>query len=75
MAQQLHSQDMGFASSLLNQGRGTTTTGTGTAAGATGGGLGGAFSDFGTMLGYLIASGAFKKKAGAGGPPLYGVGW
>jgi len=64
VARNFQNQDLGLASTLLGQGRGTTTTQSGNMAG-------GAFDELGTMLGFLIATG--KLGAGGGTPQLPGT--
>lgn len=65
VSQQLQDQDLNLASSLLNFGRGQTST----ASGSSGGGVGGGFDSLATMLGYLYGSGKFNKGGGGNGLP------
>lgn len=66
VARNLQDQDLGFATSLLGYGRGSTTTGTGAV--SAGGGIGGASTNLAGLLGYLLATGAFGKGGGNGLP-------
>lgn len=62
LQRELQTQDLGMAGNLLSLGRGATTTGNAT----TGGGIGGGFTDLGSMLGYLYGRGAFGARPTAG---------
>lgn len=67
---QLQNEDFGMANNLLSHGYGSTSTGTQNY--SQGGGASGAFSDVGSMLGFLMASGAFKPQGN--GLPGYSAG-
>jgi hypothetical protein len=65
---QLQTEDLGLATNLLGQGRGATTTTT------AGGGLAGGFENLSGLLGYLMATGAFKAPGGGNGLPGFSKG-
>ncbi len=69
LQRQLQTEDLGLAGNVLNTGRGIVSTST------SGGGAAGAASGLGSMLGFLIASGAFNKGAGGGSSsiPAFGA--
>ena len=60
---QLRNEDLGFASQLLNAGRGVSTTFT------SGGGAAGGVENLAQMWGYRSGSGAFARTAGAPSVP------
>lgn len=66
MAREFQHEDFNDAMDLVNQGRGSETTGTGTAQGP-GGGVGGGFADMGQMLGWLASQGLLSgaRRPGA----------
>lgn len=73
MGREMENEDLATALSILNFGKGQTTTSTGSGtvtgpAGTTGSPLAAGFGDLSTMLGWLIGSGAFNK--GGGRAPL-----
>lgn len=61
LQRQMQSEDLGLASSILGQGRGSTMTSTG----QSGGGLAGGVENLAQMLGYYTANGAFGRR-----PPI-----
>lgn len=63
----MQNQDFSMANTLLNHGYGSTSQGTSTV--SQGGGLGGSLSSIGSMLGFLMASGALGKQGGGSGQP------
>ncbi len=71
MEREFQNDDLAQAMTLMNFGKGTTSTsagagtgtGGGTGTGTSGGGIGGAMGDVGSMLGFLIGQGAFGGGA------------
>lgn len=69
---QMQNEDFSMANLLLNHGYGQSSTGTTTT--SQGGGVQGAFGDIGSMLGFLIATGALKGMGGSSAGASGGLG-